>query len=277
MKETRFLPPSPFRAPFDPASSLVPFSKKRGERMRTVRGAFPLLGALAVLSAVPGDAFGQVGGRISGGISIGVNDSRFADPALLDWSGSPGGQSVESNPGRRIGIRLSGFVDVALGPRLALRVEASYSRVGMEYRDLHLSGWTHPWPEYEIRLGYLEIPALAKLAVLGRGEADGGSALSLFAGPALAFKRGEEHWTMLYLPARDITRSSVRLDDELSALDPRFLVGAEGRIEFRGRVFTIDLRLARGVRKMWRNSWGRVRAPRAKNQVISLSAGTVLF
>ena len=239
--------------------------------------AFSFLGVLAVLIALPGRGMAQGGERVSGGISMGVNEARFTDPSLFKLFYGP----ADFTPAGRIDARLSAFLDIAIRPRFALRVEAAYSKMGAGYRDVSRPPpFTEVWDEYAVTLAYIEVPLLARMEVLVGRDVEGGSALSLLVGPALAFKALEEHRVAYHFPDDPRgTLARVYLDDELRAFDLRFVTGTEGRIEIRGRVFTLDLRLARGLRKAWRKvvGEGHLSAPQARNRVISLSVGTLLF
>ena len=238
--------------------------------MRMAPCASRLLGVLAFLSTLPLDALAQGSERVSGGFSIGANEARFANPDLVEWSPGSGFRSVQSNPGRRIGIRLSGFMEFAMLARFALRVEAAYSVVGMDYQGVH-TGRPIAGKDVVIRLAYVEIPALAKLTILDTEE---GLALSLFAGPALARKVGEEYGTIAFDLAGPIR---YYRDDQARDSDLRFVVGAEGRIGIAGTALVIDVRFAGGLRKVWNNDGVTFNAPEAKNRVFSMSAGIVLF
>ena len=266
----------------DLASSMAPSLTRGGGGRRVTPRALSLLGVIAVLAILPSDALAQRGKRVSGGISMGVNEARFTGSGLW-WERLLSEPEPGFTRGRRIGLRLSGFLDVALGPRLALRVEAAYSQVGMGYQDVQVSWSPYPWNEYDVRLTYLEFPVLAKLAVLGGGHDENGPTLSLFAGPVLAFKTREEYRTLSYGSRWGFTAPELRryrftdlsLDDDAQGVDPRFVVGAEGRMGIGGRAFVIDLRFAKGLRKLWK--YDRSGLLDHKNRVLSLSAGTRLF
>lgn len=77
----------------------------------------------------------------------------------------------------RTGIRAGGFATIGLGGNFALQPELVYTGKGANYPD----------DEAEIKIGYIQLPVLARLRIpTGQGKA----APYLIAGPAFAFKAG---------------------------------------------------------------------------------------
>lgn len=77
----------------------------------------------------------------------------------------------------RTGIRVGGFATIGLGGNFALQPELVYTGKGASFPD----------DDAEIKIGYIQVPVLARMR-LGSGQ--GKAAPYLLAGPAFAFKAG---------------------------------------------------------------------------------------
>lgn len=125
------------------------------------RSLLPLLAAGVLF--LPGAATAQM----AAGISAGLTSSTFeGDDA----------EGAESNTGFMAG----GFVAIPLGEIISVVPGAYYVQKGAEFSDPDF-----PDDDFSVTLGYLEIPLLLSVAVVGDDRPFG---VNLFAGPEIAFR-----------------------------------------------------------------------------------------
>lgn len=122
-------------------------------------------GTLVLLLLAPGVARAQVSVGVSGGLSLSTLVGDDVDDDAVD---------------RRTGFVVGGFASKALSERVALTSGLYYAQKGFEDSEVG--------SDFTFKLDYLEVPVLLQLGLLGNET----TALSVFAGPSLAFEVGCE-------------------------------------------------------------------------------------
>lgn len=190
----------------------------------------------AFLALCAPSALGAQG--LTGGIQAGVALASFVNE--------------DAPSDRRMGVRLGGFLDLALTDMLGARLEGAYVTKGVESADSDVT----------VALDYIEVPLLARVSF------PGAVAPTVFTGPALGIKvKGE-----LRTPEGDSDYG-----DLVKPVDFGWAVGAGVAPSVAGRDLLVEVRYTRGLRSVYDFGDPDDSDSDDKNQVISVGLGLTLF
>lgn len=176
--------------------------------------------------------------NLSGGILAGVASASLAN---------------EDGPSdRRVGVRVGGFLDLAVTSSIGARVEAAYAMKGVKSANFDLT----------VALDYIEIPALARVTL------PGSIGPVLFAGPALGIKVTSERRT----PSGDNDYG-----DLVRPIDYGLAAGAGLSFGLGSQDVLVDVRYTRGLRSVFDFGDPSDSDSDDKNEVISVGVGLTLF